>query len=137
MNKENIIGKSITKLRKTQKLTTKQLSEELKIKEKILIKWENGTLLPNIYQLNEIAEFFNIPIDELINGKQEEEKKSKIKKIIMILTIIIIQITVILITILITNNNNKLTIKNYEVNNNFIIIGQNNKRVKGDNCEGR
>ncbi|MFP4921486.1 helix-turn-helix domain-containing protein [Staphylococcus coagulans] len=37
-------------------------------------KWEQGTIEPNIQMLNKLASFFNVSLDELVNGHEVEAK---------------------------------------------------------------
>ena len=55
-------------LRKRNKLTQEQLSQELHISRTAVSKWESGRGFPNIEALKNISKFFNMPIDHLLSG---------------------------------------------------------------------
>ena len=59
------IGKNIKSLRRRTLLTQSQLAESLGISAQAVSKWENGTSLPDIMLLPEIARVFGVSIDEL------------------------------------------------------------------------
>ena len=60
-----IIGKNISALRKQRGLTQEGLAGELGLSFQAVSKWETGQSCPDIALLPVIAEFFDIPIDEL------------------------------------------------------------------------
>lgn len=64
------IGKLISKLRKEQKLTQKELAEKLMVSNKTISKWENGAGLPDISMLAPLADILGITITELLKGEQ-------------------------------------------------------------------
>ncbi len=61
-------GKMISKLRKKNKLTQKELADQLKISDKAVSRWENGLSYPDIVQLPRISKIFGVSIDYLLNG---------------------------------------------------------------------
>ena len=67
MNMVNF-GKMISKLRKKNKLTQKELAKQLEISDKAVSRWENGLSYPDIIQLPRISKIFGISIDYLLNG---------------------------------------------------------------------
>lgn len=64
------IGKLISKLRKEQKLTQKELAEKLLVSNKTISKWENGAGLPDISMLAPLADILGITVTELLKGEQ-------------------------------------------------------------------
>ena len=84
-------------LRKRRGLSQEEFAEKIHISRQAVSKWERGEALPDIENLIEIAEFYGVTIDELINKdevigevaespvreddskSESEEKKSKIK----------------------------------------------------------
>ena len=84
-------------LRKRRGLSQEEFAEKIHISRQAVSKWERGEALPDIENLIEIAEFYGVTIDELINKdevigevaespvreddskSENEEKKSKIK----------------------------------------------------------
>ena len=76
-------------LRKEKGLTQEQLAEALYVSRTAISKWESGRGYPSLASLQEIAKYFSITIDELIN--EEEiiiaagiEKKQNVDKIVNI-----------------------------------------------------
>ena len=68
-----IVGKGIAKLRKSHKMTQKQLADELSVTYKAVSKWETGTGLPDIAMLPALASVFNVSIDEIVSGSSSDD----------------------------------------------------------------
>ena len=85
MNKE-IIGNFLKSLRKEKKLTQIQLSNEFDCiySDATISKWEKGLSVPNIDDLKRLAEYFNVSVDEILNGTRTLTLKRSILFIIMI-----------------------------------------------------
>ncbi len=60
------IGNQILFLRKNKGVTQEQLAQKLGITNQAVSKWESGQSMPDIQLLPEIAEFFNVSINELM-----------------------------------------------------------------------
>ncbi len=69
------IGHFLRELRNTKGLTQEQLAEILSVSNRSVSRWENGNNLPDLSLLIEIAEYFEVGIDELLDG---ERKKSTV-----------------------------------------------------------
>ena len=86
-----IIGNNISKLRKLKKLTQMEFANLLKYSDKAVSKWENGEATPNIETLFQIANFFNVTINDLISPEAkiedviETNKSKRINKLIIAL----------------------------------------------------
>ena len=65
----NNFSKNLYSLRKSRNLSQAQLAEELNYTYKAVSKWENKETIPDIVNLEAIASFFDITIDELISDK--------------------------------------------------------------------
>lgn len=63
------IGKKITDLRKAHNMTQMELADKLGISFQAVSNWERGNTMPDISKLPELAEIFQISVDELLNGK--------------------------------------------------------------------
>jgi len=63
------IGKKITNLRKENNMTQMELADKLGISFQAVSNWERGNTMPDISKLPELAEIFQISVDELLNGK--------------------------------------------------------------------
>ena len=78
-------GKKIKKLRKQKKWTQDELAQKLYISRTAVSKWECGAGYPNIDSLKDIANLFNITIDELLSTEEiidiaKKENNSNIRK---------------------------------------------------------
>ena len=67
------IGDKIKSLRKAQDITQEKLASYLNISYQAVSKWENGTALPDITLVPQIANFFGVSADELLCMKEIEE----------------------------------------------------------------
>ncbi|MDD3123792.1 MAG: helix-turn-helix domain-containing protein [Candidatus Izemoplasmatales bacterium] len=63
------VGINIKKLREENQITQQQLADSLGISFQAVSKWECGNTLPDIGILPQIAEFFNVTIDELFQSR--------------------------------------------------------------------
>ena len=80
-------GQRFNRLRKKYDLTQEEVANKLSVSSQAVSKWENDISLPDISLLIEIAELFNITVDELL-GKEikssillEEPSKKDIKSL--------------------------------------------------------
>lgn len=71
--KENL-AKNLIKYRKACNLTQAELAEKLNYSDKAVSKWERGESVPDLYVLKQLADFYEVKIDTLL----EEPKKEKI-----------------------------------------------------------
>ena len=72
-------------LRSNENITQEELAEELYVSRSAISKWESGRGYPNIDSLKDIANYFNVTIDELICSKEaitlaEQDIKNTNKK---------------------------------------------------------
>lgn len=63
---KNTIGRNIQVLRKSKKMTQEQLAGKLYMKRQTLSNYEIGRRVPDIYELMEIANIFEMTIDEIV-----------------------------------------------------------------------
>lgn len=70
---ENQIGRQIAENRRAKGLTQEQLAEEFGVSPQAVSKWENGASCPDILILPQLADFFDITVDELLRGPRGEE----------------------------------------------------------------
>ncbi len=63
-------GNFITRLRIEKGLSQSELGKIVGVSNKAVSKWENGVTKPSIKTLSELANFFGITIEELINGEK-------------------------------------------------------------------
>ena len=71
----------IKKLRKQKDMTQEQLAEYIGVSTQAISRWETGATCPDISALPQLAELFNITIDELL-GVNEKVKRQEINAVI-------------------------------------------------------
>lgn len=69
------MGAFLVELRKDKELTQQQVAESLNVSNKTISKWERDEGYPEITMLREIAKFYEITTDELLQGYRNEEKE--------------------------------------------------------------
>lgn len=69
------IGSFLQALRKTKGLTQADLAEYFEISAKTVSKWECGDSLPEIPMLKALADFYNVSVDEILNGEKGGNKE--------------------------------------------------------------
>ncbi len=68
-----IFSKNLSTLRKKASLTQVELAEKLNYSDKAISKWERAEAIPDAYMLKQIASFFNVTIDFLLNEQNQED----------------------------------------------------------------
>lgn len=71
------IGIFLRELRKEKKLTQEQLSEILGVTNRSVSRWENGVNLPDFDLVIEIATYFDVSIEEFLDGERKTESMEK------------------------------------------------------------
>ena len=64
------VGEYIKELRKEKNISQSELAEKLHISRQTISKWELGKSLPDSIMMKDLSKFFNVSIDEIINGKK-------------------------------------------------------------------
>ena len=64
-----MLADKIGKLRKRRKISQEKMSELFNVSRQAVQKWENGTSVPDLNNLVQIAEYFDVSLDYLVNGK--------------------------------------------------------------------
>ncbi|MBQ8170791.1 MAG: helix-turn-helix transcriptional regulator [Oscillospiraceae bacterium] len=77
------IGSFLKELRRENKLTQEQLAEKLNVSNRSVSRWENGSTLPDISILIELAEFYDVDIKEIIDGERKSEDMNEETKEMM------------------------------------------------------
>lgn len=72
MNQKEI-GLFIKKLRKEKDLTQEKLAEVLGVSNRSISRWENGVNMPDLDLLMEMAKFFDISIEEVLDAERKED----------------------------------------------------------------
>ena len=77
-----VIGKNITRLRKTANMTQLELAEKLNYSDKSVSKWEQGNGIPDVRILMQIAELFGVSLDDLVHEQREHKLMPKTLRLI-------------------------------------------------------
>lgn len=67
------IGKFLKHLRKNKELTQEQLAEHFCVSPRTISRWENGNNMPDVDILVRLADFYEVDIRELIEGKKKNK----------------------------------------------------------------
>lgn len=73
-----LFNEKLKRIRKENNLTQEELSEKLNVSRQAITKWESGEGIPDIENLKQISNMFNISIDELV--KEEKDINIDAKK---------------------------------------------------------
>ena len=73
-----LFNEKLRKIRKENNLTQEELAEKLNVSRQAITKWESGVGIPDIENLKQISNMFNISIDELV--KEDKEIILEVKK---------------------------------------------------------
>lgn len=68
------MGSFLINLRKEHNLTQGDLSEVLNLSPQAISKWESGDSIPDIDTLEKLSKFYNISIEEIINGERRPQE---------------------------------------------------------------
>lgn len=85
MNTEKT-GAFLRELRKEKNLTQEQLAEKMNVASRTVSRWETGSNMPDLDILIELADFYDLDIQELIDGERknkqmDQETKATLKKV--------------------------------------------------------
>lgn len=119
MNQQKV-GEFIKKLRKENHLTQAEFADKYGITYQAVSNWEHGKNLPDIALLKQIADDFNVSIDELLGSEKKNLKKDNKYLIIGV----IIAVALIILFIIYLNKHNDFEFKTLSANcSNFKISG--------------
>lgn len=119
MNQKKV-GELIKKLRKDNHLTQAEFAEKYGITYQAVSNWEHGKNLPDIALLKQIADDFNVSIDELLGSEKKPLKKDNKYLIIGV----IIAVALIILFIIYLNKHNDFEFRTLSANcSNFKISG--------------
>ena len=79
------VGNFLSELRNEKDITQEQLAEHLNVSSKTISKWECGNSMPDLETLVKLAEFYDVSLYELINGKKVKNifiSKKDLRKVI-------------------------------------------------------
>lgn len=75
-------GELLRELRKEKGLTQEQVAEKLHTTNRSVSRWENGSTMPDISMLVDLADFYEVDIRELIDGKRDFKEQEAVKKVV-------------------------------------------------------
>ena len=70
-------GMFLRGLRKEKSLTQEQLAEILGVTNRSVSRWENGVNMPDLDLVIEIADYFDVSIEEFLDGERKAEMMDK------------------------------------------------------------
>lgn len=96
------IGKIIKKCRTEKELTQEDLATVLFVSRQLISKWENGKSYPDLNQLIQLSDYFDLSLDELMRGdkimKTTMIKSNKRKhNLIKILSVVVFLLSIMLL----------------------------------------
>lgn len=75
-----MISENIKRLRNENGLTQKDLAEKLFVTAQAVSRWENGEVEPSITTVTQIAQIFNVSVDEIVGNPVEKPEPEVIVK---------------------------------------------------------
>ncbi len=70
-------GNFLKRLRKEKGITQEQLSEMLGVSNRSISRWENGVNMPDFDLVIELSSYYEISIEELLNGERKDTMTDK------------------------------------------------------------
>lgn len=70
-------GNYLTALRTERGLSQSELGAIVGVSNKAISKWENGEALPRLERLKKLADYFGVPVEELVAGGKGSEDASR------------------------------------------------------------
>ena len=64
------IGAFLRELRKDRNLTQEAIAGKFGVTQRSVSRWENGTTMPDISVLIELADFYDVDLREILNGQR-------------------------------------------------------------------
>jgi transcriptional regulator with XRE-family HTH domain len=74
------IGNFLRELRNEKGITQEELAEKYGVSSRSVSRWENGNTLPELGILVELADYYNVEIQEMIEGERKSEIMEKQEK---------------------------------------------------------
>ena len=71
------IGQFLRECRKEKGITQEELAEMLGVTNRSVSRWENGSNLPDLDILIEMADYYDVELRELLDGERKSEKMDK------------------------------------------------------------
>lgn len=76
-------GMFLKELRKEKNLTQEQLAEMLGVSNRSVSRWENGVNMPDFDLVIEIVNYFNVTIEEFLDGERMTEMDKKTEETLL------------------------------------------------------
>jgi len=76
MNQKKI-GEFMKELRREKSITQEQLAEIMCVSNRTVSRWETGSNLPDICMIIELADYYNVDLEELLDGERRSEKMNE------------------------------------------------------------
>ena len=71
------IGEFLKELRKEKGITQEQLAEQFNISRRSISRWETGSNMPDLNMLITLAEYYDVDVREIIDGKRKSENMNE------------------------------------------------------------
>ena len=71
------IGEFLRELRKEKGLTQEQLAEQFNVSRRSVSRWETGNNMPDLSMLITLAEYYEVDVKEIIDGKRKSENMNE------------------------------------------------------------
>ncbi len=71
------IGSFLKTLRKEKGLTQEQLAERLGVAGRTVSRWETATNMPDLSILIQLAELYDVEVDEILDGERKDKEMDK------------------------------------------------------------
>lgn len=75
-----MFAQNLKTTRKSKKISQEELAKQLIVSKQSIYKWEKGLCYPDINNLKNISDYFNVSIDTLVNNEIQTSKNKNIKK---------------------------------------------------------
>ena len=74
------IAENLMRCRKAAGMTQAELAERINYSDKSVSKWESGNGVPDVYTLMQIAELFQVTLNELVGGEAPMPKEERLRQ---------------------------------------------------------
>ena len=71
------IGEFLKELRKEKGLTQEQFAEQFNVSRRSVSRWETGNNMPDLSMLITLAEYYEVDVKEIIDGKRKSENMNE------------------------------------------------------------
>ncbi len=72
------IGEFLKELRKQKNLTQQEAADALYVSQKTISRWETGEGIPDVSIIAEVAKFYNVTVDDILNGEKQDRIKIEV-----------------------------------------------------------